>query len=136
MANPPNWTWWHKIHPSNKKENTSLLVRQFITNNPYRKDFSWDRVKSYPLADGIKKISFHFWNNEKEEWESSLKDIGSEKDLIRSIKVELTWIDLHGHDHEVVRSFRPLWPFFDTKKDDEEVIKALTPKNNTKNSED
>jgi hypothetical protein len=24
MANPPNWTWWHKIHPSNKKENTSL----------------------------------------------------------------------------------------------------------------
>ena len=24
MANPPNWTWWHKLHPSNKKENTSL----------------------------------------------------------------------------------------------------------------
>ena len=24
MANPPKWTWWHKIHPSNKKENTSL----------------------------------------------------------------------------------------------------------------
>ena len=94
------------------------LVRSVESENIYKKDFNWDNVKEFVLLRDIKKFQFLFWNKETKKFVDSLSLLSKDKETPRLIKVEFIWIDKDGSEIEVERTFRPLYPYFDTEKDE------------------
>jgi len=127
-AKQSHYAWVsYELRSSAKKKNLYELVRKYSPSNPFVKEFNWDEIKTHILFDGIKSMTFEFWNNKKEEWVEGLKELSNQL-IFRLIRLKIIWIDTLNSENVREQSFRVQWPYFDTKKDDEEVKKALTPK--------
>jgi prepilin-type N-terminal cleavage/methylation domain-containing protein len=99
------------------------LIRYSAPINVYGPDFTWDKINAYPLLKNLKKIQFSFWDPNKRKFVEKVRELSNEKDVLRALKVNLTWISPSGGEMEFERLLRPLWPYFDTKKDEEEKKK-------------
>lgn len=94
------------------------LVRQMITSNIYNSDLNWGDVSSQVLLTEIKSLEFSFWDERTKKFTSSLLDLNENKNAPFSIKMELIWIDEENHEQKIVKIFRRMHPFFNTKLDD------------------
>jgi prepilin-type N-terminal cleavage/methylation domain-containing protein len=112
------------------------LVRSVESENIYQKEFNWDNVKEYVLLRDIKSFQFLFWNKETKKFVDSLSQLSKDKETPRVIKVEFVWIDKDGSEVQVERTFRPLYPFFDTEKDEKAKKQETAAEDQDKDEED
>lgn len=110
------------------------LVRQYSAVDPYSPTFNWDDVKTHILLKNLKDFDFKFWDRERKKYVDSPRELGKDKGLVRSLKIELTWIDATNSEIEMERTYRTLWPFFDTTQDAKDRLPSKN--TNQENSED
>jgi prepilin-type N-terminal cleavage/methylation domain-containing protein len=94
------------------------LVRQTITTNIYSDDLNWSDVKAQVLLTNVKSVEFSFWDERTKKYVTSILELNENKNLIRSIKLNLVWIDEDNHEQKIEKNFRILFPFFNAKADD------------------
>lgn len=89
------------------------LVRYFAADDPYsdkRINTDDESVKGAVLLRNVESLEFQFWNYDKRKWETSLRTIPNGENLIRGVKVLVTWYDSLGHKRSTARIFRTHWP--------------------------
>lgn len=96
--------------PSNVKN----LVR-YISNSDVWNDNRIDiedieKVKRAILLENVESLEFQFWDLEKRKWETNLRSIKNGENLIRGVKMNITWYDESGNKRELVKVFRTHWP--------------------------
>jgi prepilin-type N-terminal cleavage/methylation domain-containing protein len=101
------------------------LVRQILPVNIFGKDVlsilkdqSSSHAKAQVVLTRIKSLSFSFWDERSRKFVSSLQELNENKNLIRSLKVELVWIDDNHAEQKLEKNFRILYPLFHAKQDD------------------
>jgi hypothetical protein len=89
------------------------LVRYYFPSDPYKRDaIEWDKIKGQILMDGVSKMSFSFWDRQKQQFVDSTELLSEGRHLVRGLRLAISWIDLDGFEHNEVRVFRPLFPHF------------------------
>ncbi|MDD4973572.1 MAG: prepilin-type N-terminal cleavage/methylation domain-containing protein [Bacteriovorax sp.] len=94
------------------------LIRQTIATNIYGNDLNWSDVKSQVLLTQVKSVEFSFWDERAKKFVSSIQDLNENKNSIRSIKLNLVWVNEENHEQKIEKVFRVLYPYFNTKTDD------------------
>jgi prepilin-type N-terminal cleavage/methylation domain-containing protein len=94
------------------------IVRQTISSNIYNSDLNWSDVKAQVLLTEVKSVEFSFWDERTKKYVSSLQDLNENKNTIRSLKMDLVWIDENNNEQKISKIYRILHPFFNTKLDD------------------
>lgn len=125
-----DYTWISYEMKSSGEENKLapfVIVRNYQPQDVYGKDFKWDESKDQLVLKSVKDIEFGFWDEIKKAFVSSTRELGAtNQNLIRLIRIKLTWIDRDGGEHKFERYFRPLWPYFKTVNTAEEATKMIT----------
>lgn len=94
------------------------LIRQTIATNIYGNELNWSDAKVQVLLTQVKSIEFSFWDERTKKYTTSIQDLNENKNLIRSIKLNLSWVDDQNHEQKIEKIFRVLYPYFNTKADD------------------
>jgi prepilin-type N-terminal cleavage/methylation domain-containing protein len=98
------------------------LVRYFTADDPYGDKRinieNTDRVKGAVLLRNVESLEFQYWDYQRRKWETSLRSIQGGENLIRGVRVLITWYDLSGHKRSTSRIFRNNWPMV-TPQDDQ-----------------
>jgi prepilin-type N-terminal cleavage/methylation domain-containing protein len=97
-------------------------VRQYTADNPYAEFFDWDDVPEQVILKHIKKLEIKFYNKVREKYVDNIRDLNGE--LPRLMEVTLEWAEVNNIITTTARYFRVLWPEFDTKADDQELMKV------------
>ena len=93
------------------------LIRQTSSANIYFSDFNWNDVKAQVLLTQVKSVEFSFWDERAKKFVSSIQELNENKNSIRSIKLNLVWVDEQNHEQKIEKTFRILYPSFNTKLD-------------------
>ncbi|MFA6237533.1 MAG: prepilin-type N-terminal cleavage/methylation domain-containing protein [Bacteriovorax sp.] len=96
----------------------SELVRQTISSNIFVSDLNWSDVKAQVLMDQVKSVEFSFWDERAKKFTTSLQDLNENKNTVRSMKMDLVWVDENNHEQKIEKVYRILFPYFNTKMDD------------------
>lgn len=107
-------------NPDNPDDNTaglSELVRQTITTDIFNPTQDWSNQKSQVVMEKIKSLEFSFWDERTKKYTNSILELNENKNLIRSLKVNIIWIDDDKNEQKIEKSFRVLFPYFNTKLD-------------------
>lgn len=94
-------------------------IRSFQNENLWEPDFNFEDSSAQVLLRGLKSLEFTFWDDRSEKYVDRLQD-STDPDALRVLRVTLVWIDSDGLEQTFTRVMRPIWPFFDTKKDETE----------------
>lgn len=94
------------------------LVRQTISTNIYVNELNWADVKAQVLMTHVKSVEFTFWDERNKKFSNSLLDLNENKNAIRSLKMDLSWVDEDNHEQKIEKIFRILHPYFNSKLDD------------------
>lgn len=90
------------------------FVRYFSADDPYEEKKlnieDIDRVKGAVLLRNVESLEFQFWDYRRKKWETSLRSIEGGENLIRGVRIIISWYDSTGFKRTATRSFRPLWP--------------------------
>jgi prepilin-type N-terminal cleavage/methylation domain-containing protein len=103
------------------------LIRNFTALDPFSKEFDWKNTESQVLLQNVKSLTYWFYDKAKEKWMDRLSDTGIDQETPRAVRINLVWINDLGNEIEFERTFRPLWPYFDTASDEKERQAALKP---------
>lgn len=106
-------------------------IRTIQNTDLWEDQFNFDESAPQVLLRSVKALEFFFWDQRSEKFVDRIND-SSEKDILKIVKAKVTWIDSDGQEQVFERIIRPLWPKFDTKKDEEE--KQIFRKTNTSGS--
>ena len=101
------------------------LIRQLTSSNPYIKQHDWNEVKEQLLVRHVKEAEFSFWSNKEKKFLSRLRELGKDRRVLRGMKVNLVWIDANNNEWKNERYFRPLWPEFSAKKEQQQYQREL-----------
>jgi len=107
--------------PENPDDNTaglSELVRQTITTDIFNPTQDWSKPKFQVVMEKIKSLEFSFWDERGKKYTTSLQELNENKNLIRSLKVSIVWIDDDKNEQKIEKAFRVLFPYFNTKLDE------------------
>jgi len=133
-----NYSWvYYKLQPTTLPEEEQRegagfdLVRLHAPSDVYAPDFNWDEITPQIMLRHVKEIKFSYWKKKDEKWVSPLRSLGEEVPHIRVLRMQLTWVDREGIEQKHLKTYRVLYPFFDTQKDQEEIKKAKAPKKET-----
>jgi hypothetical protein len=69
-----------------------------------------ERVKGAVLLRNVENLEFQYWDYQRRKWETSLRNIQQGQNLIRGIRVLITWYDSTGSKRTMSRIFRTHWP--------------------------
>lgn len=105
-------------NPDDKTSGLYELVRQSISTDIYNPNLDWSKPKSQSVMEKIKGLEFSFWDERGKKYTTSLQDLNENKNVIRSIKVNIVWVDDESHEQKFEKTFRVLNPYFNTKQDD------------------
>jgi prepilin-type N-terminal cleavage/methylation domain-containing protein len=101
------------------------LVRQILPTNIYSKDVlgilkdtGSPNAKAQVILTHIKSLEFSFWDERSKKFVTSLQELNENKNLIRSLKLELVWVDETNNEQKIEKNFRVLYPVFKAKQDD------------------
>jgi len=89
------------------------FVRYFYADDPYaneKLDIDGNKIKGAVLLKNVEQLQFQFWDPTKRKWETSLRSIIGGENILRGVKILLTWYDDSGSKRSLERVFRPLWP--------------------------
>lgn len=107
--------------PENPDEKISGLyevIRQTIPNDIFNSSLDWEAQRPQVLIDRVKSFEFFFWDERTKKFATSLSELNENKNLLRTIKVEMVWVDENENEQKIVKTFRVLAPYFNTKKDE------------------
>ena len=110
-----------------EKKNSGLyeLTRQSIATDIYNSNLDWNKVKSQVILENVKTLEFSFWDERTKKYTTSLQELNENKNLIRSLKIELVWVDEDTNEQKIEKTFRVLSPYFNTKQDDLKAAAGL-----------
>lgn len=91
------------------------LVRSSAPEDIYRPEIDWSKEKEFILLDNIKEFKWGFWDKDKENFVSTVRELTNPNSVPRLVQISLIWIAPDQTEVEITRTFRPLFPFFDTK---------------------
>ena len=95
-----------------------VLVRGIESINPYGGNIlRSDSFTRQQLLKNVAGLEFQFWDPQTKEFVDRKRDVRGEKDLLRAVKVILTWVGEQEEEHIFEKILRPLYPFFDTEKE-------------------
>jgi prepilin-type N-terminal cleavage/methylation domain-containing protein len=100
------------------------IIRQTISTNIFNPEQNWSDVKAQILMTHVKSIEFSFWDERAKKFVPSLQDLNENKNTIRSLKMNLVWVDENNHEQKIEKIYRILHPYFNTKLDDLKVDNA------------
>ncbi len=106
------------VNDENKEQNNipkglRNLVRYFNANDPYnpnRIDINSPEIKGVVLLENVESLAFEYWNPNNRKWESSVRNIQGGQNLLRGVRVFITWYDYSGNKRSIQKIFRPNWP--------------------------
>lgn len=108
-----------------RKNGGNDLIRQILPTNIYGKDVSGilkdphsEKARAQVILTHVKSLEFSFWDERTKKYVTSLQDLNENKNLIRSIKLEMVWVDENQHEQTISKTFRVLYPVFHAKQDD------------------
>jgi len=119
-------------------QNLKSLVRYFSADDPYsdkRIDPEGSEVKGSVLLRNVESLEFQYWNYNTKKWETSLKSIPAGENLIRGVKILISWYDSQGHKRTASRTFRNHWPMV-APQDPAQTPGGGTPRNQIRNQDD
>ena len=105
-------------NPDDKVSGLYEVIRQTIPTDIYNTTLDWEAQRPQVLIDRVKSFEFSFWDERTKKFATSLSELNENKNLLRSIKVELVWIDENQNEQKIVKTYRVLAPYFNTKKDE------------------
>lgn len=94
------------------------LVRQTIATNIYGSELNWADTKAQVLLTQVKSIEYSFWDERGKKFVSSIQDLNENKNIIRSLKLILVWVDDDNHEQKIEKIFRVSYPYFNANADD------------------
>lgn len=89
------------------------LVRYYFPDDPYtdkRLDPEDERVKAAVLLENVESLEFQFWNMQSRKWETSLRSIPGGENMLRGVKLIISWYDSTGNKRTAQRIYRNHWP--------------------------
>jgi len=104
-------------NPDDKVSGLYSLVRQTISTDIYNTTLNWDEAKNQLVMDRIKSLEFSFWDERTKKFTTSLQELNENKNLIRSLKVVIVWMDADNNEQKIDKVFRVMYPYFNAKKD-------------------
>lgn len=105
-------------NPDDKTSGLYELIRQTIATDIYNPNLDWSKPKSQVVMDHIKELEFSFWDERSKKYTTSLQELNENKYLIRSFKMNVTWLDADKNEQKLEKTFRILNPYFNPKQDD------------------
>ena len=105
-------------NPDDKVSGLYEVIRQTIPTDIFNTTLDWEAQRPQVLIDRVKSFEFSFWDERTKKFATSLSELNENKNLLRSIKVELVWIDENQNEQKIVKTYRVLAPYFNTKKDE------------------
>lgn len=105
-------------NPDDTTAGLSELVRQTITTDIFNPTQDWSKPKFQVVMERIKSLEFSFWDERGKKFTTSIGELNENKNLIRSLKVAIVWVDDDKKEQEIEKVFRVLYPYFNTKTDD------------------
>lgn len=105
-------------NPDDKTAGLYELVRQTIAIDIFNPTQDWSKPKFQVVMERIKNLEFSFWDERAKKYTTSLQELNENKNLIRSLKVNITWVDDDNNEQKIEKAFRVLYPYFNTKQDD------------------
>lgn len=105
-------------NPDDKTAGLNELVRQTITSDIFNPTQDWSKPKFQVVMENIKSFEFSFWDERAKKYTNSLQELNENKNLIRALRVNITWIDNDKNEQKIEKDFRILYPYFNTKQDD------------------
>lgn len=105
-------------NPDDTTAGLSELVRQTITTDIFNPTQDWSKPKFQVVMERIKSLEFSFWDERSKKFTTSIQELNENKNLIRSLKVNIVWIDDDKNEQKIEKDFRVLFPYFNTKQDD------------------
>lgn len=123
---------WISYEMKNAAEENKLapfvIVRNYQAQDVYAKSFKWDETKDQIVLKNVKELEFGFWDENKKAYVTSINELGNlNKNLLRLIRIKLTWVDRDGIERKFEKSFRPLWPHYKALSPTEEANKSSLP---------
>ncbi len=115
-----------------KRGGNNEFVRQTYVSDIYVKDIDWGKVPEQIVLKNIKDFEFLFWDARTKKYTNNINDLNENRYLIRSIKLEMTWIDSNNNEQYFEKAFRVVWPYFNPKEDD--ALGANDPSNSNPNN--
>lgn len=94
------------------------LIRQIIPTDIYNPSLDWTKAKVQVVLENVKSVEFLFWDERTKKFTNSIQELNENKNLIRSIKMDLVWINDDNNEQKIEKIFRVLNPYFNTKQDD------------------
>lgn len=118
-----NFTWIkYSIKPTqdeeNRKNGGNDLVRQSISADPFAQNLNWDNAREQIILSNLKSFEFNFYDEKNKKYTNTLADLNENKNSIRLLKVNFTWVNRDGNEFKFEKIFRVLTPYFNTKQDD------------------
>lgn len=126
-----DYTWISyelKSSPEENKVAPLVIVRNYQPQDVYGKNFKWDENKDQLILKSVRDLEFGFWDEVKKGYVTATRELGAaNKNLIRMVRIKLTWVDRDGNEHKYERFFRPLWPYFKALSATEEASQTTMP---------
>lgn len=104
--------------PEKKSTGQYAMVRQMIPTDIYSGTIDWTKIRPQIILENVKNLEFLFWNEKTKKFTESLQELNENKNLIRSIQVKITWVNSDNNEQKIMKIFRVLNPYFNTKQDD------------------
>lgn len=105
-------------NPDDKTSGLYELVRQTIAIDIFNPTQDWSKPKFQVVMERIKSLEFSFWDERAKKYTTSLQELNENKNTIRSLKVNIVWIDDDNNEQKIEKAFRVLYPYFNTKQDE------------------
>jgi prepilin-type N-terminal cleavage/methylation domain-containing protein len=101
------------------------LVRYFSADDPYSDKRinieDVDRVKPAVLLRNVESLEFQFWDLQRRKWDSNIRTIPQGQNIVRGVRILITWYDSIGSKRTASRIFRTHWPLV-TPQDDPATV--------------
>lgn len=104
-------------NPDDKVSGLYSLVRQTISTDIYNSTLDWEQAKTQLVMERIKSLEFAFWDERTKKFTTSLQELNENKNLIRSLKVTIVWMNSDNNEQKIEKVFRIMYPYFNAKKD-------------------
>ncbi len=91
------------------------MVRKELVTDPDSHAIDWDQIWAQVLLKNIKSMEFSFYDQGKKKYVSGIRSL---TDQLRpgAIHVKIVRLDANNVEETLEKTFRPLWPKFDTVK--------------------
>lgn len=95
-------------------KNLKSFVRYFTADDPYSDKRinidDVDRVKGAVLLRNVEALEFQYWDYNRRKWETSLRTIPNGENIVRGVKMIITFYDSSANKRTTTRIFRTNWP--------------------------